>query len=62
VVIYESPTTDRICHIRQVVEAPTPRWMFEGGMREAAQEALAILRYEADGITCWRSQPHGMLY
>jgi hypothetical protein len=36
VVIYERPTTDRICHIRQVVEAPTPRWTFEGGLREAA--------------------------
>jgi hypothetical protein len=25
VVIYERPTTDRICHIHQVVEAPAPR-------------------------------------
>jgi hypothetical protein len=25
VVIYERPTTDRICHIRHVVEAPTLR-------------------------------------
>jgi hypothetical protein len=24
-VIYERPTTDHICHIRQVVEAPAPR-------------------------------------
>jgi hypothetical protein len=43
VVIYERPTTDRIGRIHQVVEAPTPRWMFEAGMREAAREALAIL-------------------
>jgi 5-methylcytosine-specific restriction endonuclease McrA len=33
VVIYERPTTDRIRHIRQIVEAPTPRWTFEAGMR-----------------------------
>jgi hypothetical protein len=43
VVIYERPMTDRICHIYQVIEASTPRWIFEGGMREAAREALAIL-------------------
>jgi hypothetical protein len=43
VVIYERPTTNRIYRIRQVVEAPTPRWTFEAGMREAAREALAIL-------------------
>jgi hypothetical protein len=43
VVIYERPTTDRIRCICQVVEAPTPRWTFEGGMREAAREALAVL-------------------
>jgi DNA repair exonuclease SbcCD ATPase subunit len=30
-----------------VVEATTSRWTFEGGMREAAQEALALLRHEA---------------
>jgi hypothetical protein len=36
VVIYEMPTTDHIHHICQVVEAPTPRWMFEAGMREVA--------------------------
>jgi hypothetical protein len=40
--------TDRIRCIRQVVEAPTPRWIFEAGMREAAREALAVLRHEAD--------------
>jgi hypothetical protein len=45
VVIYERPTTDRI---RQVVEAPAPRWTFEASMRETAREALAILRHEAD--------------
>jgi hypothetical protein len=48
VVIYERSTTDRIWRIRQVVEAPAPRWTFEAGMREAAHEALAILRHEAD--------------
>jgi hypothetical protein len=46
--IYERPTTDRICRIRQVVEAPTPRWTLETGMREAACEALPVLRLEAD--------------
>jgi hypothetical protein len=40
VVIYERPTTDRIHRIHQVVEAPTPMWTFEVGMREAACEAL----------------------
>jgi hypothetical protein len=48
VVIYKRPMTDRICRICQVVEAPAPRWMFEAGMREAAHEALFILRHEAD--------------
>jgi hypothetical protein len=48
VVIYEWPTTDRICHIHQVVEAPAPRWMFEASMREAGREALTILRHEVD--------------
>jgi hypothetical protein len=47
VMIHERPTTDRICRIRQVVEAPAPRWTFEAGMREAAREALAVLRHEA---------------
>jgi hypothetical protein len=46
VVIYERPTTDRILRIRQVVEAPAPRWTFEAGMREAVHEALAVLRHE----------------
>jgi hypothetical protein len=48
VVIYERSTTDRIRRIRQVVEAPAPRWTFEAGMREAAREALAVLHHEAD--------------
>jgi hypothetical protein len=39
---------DHIRHIYQVVEAPAPRWTFEGGMREAACEVLAVLRHEAD--------------
>jgi hypothetical protein len=57
VVIYERPTTDRICRIRQVVEAPTLRWTFEGGMREAARKALAVLRHEAD-VKMAHSQYH----
>jgi hypothetical protein len=48
VVIYERSMTDRIRRIRQVVEAPAPRWMFEAGKREAAREALVVLRHEAD--------------
>jgi hypothetical protein len=47
VVIYKKPMADRIRHIHQVVEAPAPRWTFEAGMREAAREALAVLRHEA---------------
>jgi hypothetical protein len=43
VIIYERPTTDHICYIHHVVEATTPRWTFEGGMREATREALALL-------------------
>jgi hypothetical protein len=43
VIIYERPTTNHICRIRHVVEATTPRWTFEGGKSEAAQEALALL-------------------
>jgi hypothetical protein len=46
VVIYERPATNRIHRICQVVEAPAPRWTFEAGMREAAREALAVLRHE----------------
>jgi hypothetical protein len=48
VTIYERPTTDHIRRIRHVVEATTPRWTFQGGMREAAREALALLRHEAE--------------
>jgi predicted Fe-Mo cluster-binding NifX family protein len=40
--------TDCIHRIRQVVEAPAPRWTFKAGMREATREALAVLRLEAD--------------
>jgi hypothetical protein len=43
VVIYERPMTDHIHRIRQVIEASMKRWTFEGGMREAAREALAVL-------------------
>jgi hypothetical protein len=49
VVIYERPTTDRIHCIYQVIEAPAPRWTSEAGTREAAHEALAILRHEVNG-------------
>jgi hypothetical protein len=48
VIIYERPTTDCICRIRRVVEATTPRWTFEGGMREAAREALVLLQHAAE--------------
>jgi hypothetical protein len=48
VIIYKRPTTDHIHRILQVVEASTSRWTFEGGMREAACEALAVLRHEAN--------------
>jgi hypothetical protein len=48
VIIYERPTTDHIHRIRHVVEATTLRWTFEGGMREAAREALVLLRHEAE--------------
>jgi Asp-tRNA(Asn)/Glu-tRNA(Gln) amidotransferase C subunit len=48
VIIYERPTTDHIRRIRHVVEATTPWWTFEGGMREATREALALLWYEVE--------------
>jgi hypothetical protein len=32
----------------QVVKALAPRWTFNVGMREAAHEALAVLRHQAD--------------
>jgi hypothetical protein len=48
VIIYERPMTDHIHRIHHVVEATTPRWTFKGGMREAAREALALLRHEAE--------------
>jgi hypothetical protein len=35
VIIYEWPMTNHIRCICHVVKATTPRWMFEGGMREA---------------------------
>jgi hypothetical protein len=43
VIIYERPTTDHIRRICHVVEATTPKWTFEGGLREVAREALALL-------------------
>jgi hypothetical protein len=48
VIIYERPMTDHIHRIRHVVEATTPKWTFEGGMREAAREALKLLRHEVE--------------
>jgi hypothetical protein len=48
VIIYKRPMTDHIHCIRHVVEATTLRWTFERGMREAAQDALALLRHEAE--------------
>jgi hypothetical protein len=48
VTIYERPTTDHIRRIHHVVEATTPRWTFQGGMREVAREALALLRHEVE--------------
>jgi hypothetical protein len=48
VIIYERAMTDRIRRIRRVVEATTTRWTFEGGMREAAREALALLQHEVE--------------
>jgi hypothetical protein len=48
VIIYESSTTDHIHRIRQVVEASTLRWAFEGGMREDAREALVVLWHEVN--------------
>jgi hypothetical protein len=47
VIIYERPITDHIHRICHMVEATTPRLMFEGGIREAAREALVLLRHEA---------------
>jgi hypothetical protein len=37
-IIYERPMIDHIHRIRHVVEATTPRWTFEGGVREAPVE------------------------
>jgi hypothetical protein len=48
VIIYEGPMTDHIHRICRVVEATTPRWTFEGGMRQATREALSLLRHEAE--------------
>jgi hypothetical protein len=43
VIIYKRPTIDHIRRIHHMVEATTLRWTFEGGMREATREALALL-------------------
>jgi hypothetical protein len=50
VIIYERPTIDRMRRIHHMVEATTPRWTFEGGMRETAREALALLWHEAEEL------------
>jgi hypothetical protein len=43
--------TDHIHRIRQVVGAFALRWTFEGGMQDAAREALAVLRHEEEDQT-----------
>jgi hypothetical protein len=43
VIIYEKPTTEHIHRIYHVVMATTPRWTFEGGMRDTVREALVLL-------------------
>jgi hypothetical protein len=48
VIIYQRPTADHINRIGHVVEATTPRWTFEGGMREVAREALVLLRHKVE--------------
>jgi hypothetical protein len=48
VIIYKRPTTDHIHRICHVVKATTLRWTFEGGMREVARDALALLQHEAE--------------
>ena len=48
VVLYERSTTDRVRRTRRVIEAAAPRWTFEGGIRDAARQALAVLRHEED--------------
>jgi hypothetical protein len=48
VVLYERSTIDRVRRIRRVIEAAAPRWTFEGGIRNAARQALAVLRHEED--------------
>jgi hypothetical protein len=40
--------TDHIRRIRHMVEATTPRWTLEEGMRDATREALVLLRHEAE--------------
>jgi hypothetical protein len=57
VVIYERPTTDHICCIHLVIKASTPRWMFEGGMRDAAWDTLAIL--QMNWMNGWRIHSNG---
>jgi hypothetical protein len=50
VIIYERPTIDHIRPIRHKVKATTPRRTFEGGMREAAREALALLLFSSQRL------------
>jgi hypothetical protein len=35
-------------HIYQVIEDAALRWTFEGGIRDAAHQALAVLHHEED--------------
>jgi hypothetical protein len=48
VVIYEKSTTDCVHRIRQVIKVAALRWTFEGGIRDTAWEAVAILHIEED--------------
>jgi hypothetical protein len=48
VVLYERSTIDRIHHIHLVIEAAALRWTFEGGIHDAACEALVTLRHDED--------------
>jgi hypothetical protein len=48
VIIYGRPMIEHIRRICHIVEATTLRWTFEGGMREATQEALVLLQHEVE--------------
>jgi hypothetical protein len=48
VIMYERSTTNHVHHICQVIEPAAPRWTFERGIWDAAQEALVMLHHEED--------------